>query len=92
MWCLSLPSLSPGLDDGVIGGNSGVRLLPTGEVIKREHETSSFFFFFFFIDSALRVEPPVTPNFVRIKQWKTTRSSCNIVGWGITLAITICAL
>ncbi len=88
MWCLSLPSLSPGLDDGVIGGNSGVRLLPTGEVIKREHETS----FFFSIDSALRVEPPVTPNFVRIKQWKTTRSSCNIVGGGITLAITICAL
>ncbi len=49
MWCLSLPSLSPGLDDGVIGGNSGVRLLPTGEVIKREHETSFFFLSFFFL-------------------------------------------
>ncbi len=34
MCCLSLPSLSLGFDDGIIGGNRGVRLLPTGEIKK----------------------------------------------------------
>ncbi len=34
MCCLSLPSLSLGFDNGTIGGNRNMRLLPTGEVKK----------------------------------------------------------